>query len=38
LRAFGIDRDEEILKFFKDNEIINVKNRYINKDALVEFF
>jgi CRP-like cAMP-binding protein len=27
-----------ILKFFKDNEIINVKNRYINKDALVEFF
>ena len=27
-----------ILKFFKDNQIINVKNRYINKDALVEFF
>ncbi|WP_294878057.1 helix-turn-helix domain-containing protein, partial [Sulfurimonas sp. RIFOXYB12_FULL_35_9] len=27
-----------ILKFFKDNEIINVKNRYINKSALVEFF
>lgn len=27
-----------ILKFFKDNEIINVKNRYINKEALVEFF
>jgi CRP/FNR family transcriptional regulator len=27
-----------ILKFFKDNEIINVKNRYINKEVLVEFF
>lgn len=27
-----------ILKFFKDNNIINVKNRYINKEALIEFF
>lgn len=27
-----------ILKFFKDNDIINVKKRYINKEALVEFF
>lgn len=27
-----------ILKFFKDNEIINTKKRYINKEALVEFF
>lgn len=27
-----------ILKFFKDNEIINVKNRYINRDSLAEFF
>lgn len=27
-----------ILKFFKDNNIINVKTRYINKDALIEYF
>jgi len=27
-----------ILKFFKDNNIINVKNRYINKEALIEYF
>lgn len=27
-----------ILKFFKDHDIINVKNRYIDRDALVEFF
>jgi CRP-like cAMP-binding protein len=27
-----------ILKFFKDNGIINIKNRYINKEALIEFF
>jgi len=27
-----------ILKFFKDNDIINVKNRYIDRDSLAEFF
>lgn len=27
-----------ILKFFKDHDIINVKTRYIDRDALVEFF
>jgi CRP/FNR family transcriptional regulator len=27
-----------ILKFFKDHNIINIKNRYIDRDALVEFF
>ncbi|MDD5401394.1 MAG: Crp/Fnr family transcriptional regulator [Sulfurimonas sp.] len=27
-----------ILKFFKDNNIINVKTRYINKEALIEYF
>lgn len=27
-----------ILKFFKDNDIINTKKRYINKEALVEYF
>lgn len=27
-----------ILKFFKDNDIINTKKRYINKDALTEYF
>ncbi|MDD5373165.1 MAG: Crp/Fnr family transcriptional regulator [Sulfurimonas sp.] len=27
-----------ILKFFKDNNTINVKTRYINKEALIEYF
>lgn len=27
-----------ILKFFKDNNIINVKTKYINKNALIEYF
>ncbi|OHE07820.1 MAG: Crp/Fnr family transcriptional regulator [Sulfurimonas sp. RIFOXYD12_FULL_33_39] len=27
-----------ILKFFKDHDIINVKSKYIDRDALVEFF
>lgn len=27
-----------ILKFFKDNGIINIKKKYIDKDALVEYF
>ncbi len=27
-----------ILKFFKDKEIINVKKKYIDRDALVQFF
>lgn len=26
------------LKFFKDSDIINTKKRYINKDALLEYF
>ena len=27
-----------ILKFFKDNGIINIKKKYIDKDALIEYF
>ena len=27
-----------ILKFFKDNDIINTKKRYINKEVLTEYF
>lgn len=27
-----------ILKFFKDHDIINIKNRYIDRDELVKFF
>jgi CRP/FNR family transcriptional regulator len=27
-----------ILKFFKDNEIINIKTKFVNKEALIKYF